>query len=142
MRSHPWLESISQVAHGHISGALLSPLAPQPDSQSCEDDEGQDADPERNADVSRSHLHTEEDPEQLGESNEPEEDRDDKRCWPIVHPNLLGPALENGSGEESMAVWIAAAAGRAIAGVVPGIARPGLVGDHCGSEGWVLVGVV
>src|SRR5262245_34869484 len=70
---------------------LLSPLPPKPDSQDDENNEGQDADPERDADISRSHLHPEEDSEQLCEGDEPEEDRDDKRCWPVVHPNLLGP---------------------------------------------------
>src|SRR4030095_450562 len=64
---------------------LLSPLAPKPDSQSRQDDEGQDADPERYADIPRSHFHPEEDAKQLGESDQPEEDRRYKRRWSLAH---------------------------------------------------------
>src|ERR671936_1100098 len=38
---------------------LLPTLAPKPDSQGRQHDEGQNADPERDADSARSHVHTE-----------------------------------------------------------------------------------
>ena len=84
---------------------LLSALAPQPDSQGRQHDEGQDADPERDADITRSHLHPEEDSEQLCEGNQPEEDRDDKRCGSVAHPNSLSRLLESRWGGESTAAF-------------------------------------
>src|SRR5262245_60851404 len=48
--------------------ALLSALAPKPDPQARQHDEGQDADPERDADIACPHVHTEEDSEQLCEA--------------------------------------------------------------------------
>src|SRR5262249_45107582 len=67
-------------------------LPPQPDSQRRQDDEGHDADPEGNADIARSHIYTEDDAKQLSEGDQPEQYRDDKRRWPLVHPNLLSRA--------------------------------------------------
>jgi hypothetical protein len=71
--------------------ALLSTLAPKPDSQGCQHDEGQHADPERDADIARPHVHTEEDSEQLCDGNQPEDGRHDKRCWACCSFQLLRP---------------------------------------------------
>src|SRR5262249_3868524 len=59
----------------------------------------QGADPERNADIARSYLHPEEDSEQLGDGDKPEEDCDDKRCWPVLHPTPRPPHWKAGPGE-------------------------------------------
>jgi hypothetical protein len=81
--------------------ALLSALAPKPDSQGRQHDEGQHADPERDADIARPHVHTEEDSEQLGDGNQPEEDRHDKRCWPVVHSNSSARIISSEACEPS-----------------------------------------
>jgi hypothetical protein len=74
-----WWDSTKWV-RSEVRLTLLSALAPQPGSQSRKNDEGHDADPERDADIARSHFHPEEDSEELCEGNQPEEDRDDQRA--------------------------------------------------------------
>jgi len=68
--------------------SLPPPFQPEPDPQNPKDDDGRQADPERDVNTPCRHLYPEEDSKQLRKGHQPEHDRRDEPRLPL-HPGVF-----------------------------------------------------